>query len=79
MGIFLDAFKRGRAAIVAGDYDERDVQADIIKEKISWVIGIRAIYYLQQGKFWDITPAILDEISEEIASKFDFTVAEAAK
>lgn len=134
----FEAFKRGRAAIVAGDYDERDVQADIIKEKISWVIGIRAIYYLQQGKdnlpsegdaygaafhdlseglgfvyslrftrkagsdegyftadavdsymdklindnangFWDLTPAILDEISEEIASKFDFTVAEAAK
>ena len=45
-----DAFKEGRAAIVAGEYDTRDKQADIIKEKLSTVIGVRAIYYLQQGK-----------------------------
>ncbi|MEO1253451.1 MAG: DUF4856 domain-containing protein [Bacteroidota bacterium] len=45
-----DAFKRGRAAIVAGDYDVRDAQADIIREKISTVIGVRAVYYLQQAK-----------------------------
>ncbi|TYA71463.1 DUF4856 domain-containing protein [Seonamhaeicola marinus] len=44
------AFKLGRAAIVAGDYDLRDEQADIIREKISEVIGIRAVYYLQQAK-----------------------------
>ena len=134
----FEAFKTGRAAIVAGDYDERDKQADIIKEKISWVIAIRAVYYLQQGKnnlptegnaygsafhdlseglgflyslqftrksgtqesyftsqeaasfidrvltnnengFWTVTPATLDEVSEEIASKFDFTVAQAAE
>ena len=129
-----DAFKTGRAAIVSGDYETRDKQADFIKEKISDVIGIRAIYYLQQGKkgietesyggafhdlsegfgfvyslrftrdagssnskfsgteiesftsqllegngFWDITPATLDAISESIAIKFDFTVAQAAE
>ncbi len=45
-----NAFKLGRAAIVAGDYDLRDQQAEIIREKISEVIGIRAVYYLQQGK-----------------------------
>ena len=45
-----EAFKLGRAAIVAGDYTVRDAQADIIKEKISEVIAIRAVYYLQQGK-----------------------------
>lgn len=45
-----DAFKMGRAAIVAGDYTVRDQQANIIKEKLSEVIGIRAVYYLQQGK-----------------------------
>lgn len=44
------AFKMGRAAIVAGDYDVRDEQANIIREKISTVIGVRAVYYLQQGK-----------------------------
>ena len=45
-----EAFKMGRAAIVAGEYDVRDEQADIIKEKISTVIAARAVYYLQQGK-----------------------------
>ncbi len=129
-----DAFKEGRAAIVSEAYDTRDKQADIIKEKISDVIGIRAVYYLQQGKialeaedfggafhdlsegfgfiyslrftrdagssnskfsgeevasfisqleegngFWDVTPATLDAISESIAAKFDFTVAQAAE
>ena len=45
-----DAFKMGRAAIVAGDYTIRDEQAAIIREKISTIIAIRAVYYLQQGK-----------------------------
>jgi len=45
-----DAFKLGRAAIVNNDYLTRDEQADIIRENISKVIAIRAIYYLQQGK-----------------------------
>ena len=45
-----NAFKLGRAAIVAGDYTVRDTQADIIREKISTVIAVRAVYYLQQGK-----------------------------
>ena len=134
----FDAFKLGRAAIVEKDYELRDEQADIIKDKISEAIAIRAVYYLQQGKngipadgnqsaygptfhdlsegfgfvyslrftrksgsndtyfsrsevdgfisqleagngFWDITPETLDEISETIADKFDFTVAQAAE
>ncbi|AXG71940.1 hypothetical protein KORDIASMS9_04198 [Kordia sp. SMS9] len=45
-----EAFKTGRAAIVEKNYTVRDEQADIIREKISEVIGIRAVYYLQQGK-----------------------------
>ena len=52
-GIAMDiynAFKLGRAAIVAKNYDVRDAQAQIIREKISEIIGIRAVYYLQQGK-----------------------------
>lgn len=125
------AFRTGRAAIVAKEYDERDAQAKIIQSLVSKVIGVRAVHYLQQGKnalsgekggafhdlseglgfvyslrftkadngsrlfsqsevdgfintltagngFWDITPAQLDAMSESIASKFDFTVAQAA-
>ncbi len=44
-----DAFKLGRAAIVAKEYTVRDQQAEIIREKISKIIGIRSVYYLQQG------------------------------
>ena len=130
------AFKLGRAAIVAGDYDTRDEQAEIIRGLLSKVVAVRAVYYLQHGKnllpngddnygpafhdlsegfgfvyslqftrkpnssesyfstsevngfiadltagngFWDITPAKLDEMSEAIAAKFDFTVAQAAE
>ncbi|WP_243641604.1 DUF4856 domain-containing protein [Maribacter algicola] len=46
----FQAFKLGRAAIVAGDYDLRDEQAKIIQQKVSEIIGIRAVYYLQQAK-----------------------------
>lgn len=46
----FDAFKLGRAAIVAGEYDVRDEQIAILRENISEVIGIRAVYYLQAGK-----------------------------
>lgn len=128
----FDAYKLGRAAIVAKDYEVRDQQAVILRELISQVVGIRAVYYLQQGKngieandfgaafhdlsegfgfiyslqftrnpatnapyfsavevqgfidqlttgngFWDLTPAALNEMSETIASRFTFTVAQA--
>lgn len=125
------AFKLGRAAIVAKNYTVRDAQAQIIREKISEIIGIRAVYYLQQGKlgltnnkaaafhdlsegfgfiyslqftrkpntnapyftkdevdafittlttgngFWDITEQALDTMSDAIAERFNFTVAQA--
>ncbi|MEE9364647.1 MAG: DUF4856 domain-containing protein [Cellulophaga sp.] len=45
-----DAFKLGRAAIVAKEYKVRDEQAEIIRENISKVIAIRAVHYLQAGK-----------------------------
>lgn len=129
-----EAFKLGRAAIVAKNYTVRNQQAAIIREKISQVIAIRAVYYLQQGKnkwsgdkaaaFHDIseglgfiyslqftrkadtkspyftksevegylsslldtgnglwestTPATLQSVSDKIAAKFSFTVAQAA-
>jgi len=130
----FEAFKLGRAAIVAGEYTVRDEQAEILKEKIAEVVAVRAIYYLQNGKnaltsqdfgggfhdlseavgfiyslrfvrqanstepyfskveidnfisqltaengFWDLDAATLDQISEAIAAKFNFTVAQAAQ
>ena len=45
-----NAFKLGRAAIVAKNYTVRDEQVEILREKISMIIGIRAVYYLQGGK-----------------------------
>jgi hypothetical protein len=44
------AFRTGRAAIVAGDYAERDRQATIIKENLTKVLAVRAVYYLKQGE-----------------------------
>lgn len=131
----FDAFKLGRAAIEAKNYDVRNEQAAIIREKVSEVIAVRGIYYLQAGKnkiiddnrqgafhalseaygfvyslrftrksdsatplftraevdallgmlmdsaengYWNITPETLDAVSEAMAAKFDFTVAQAA-
>lgn len=48
--VIFDAYKLGRAAIVAKDYDLRDAQAAIIRQKVSEIIAIRSVYYLQQGK-----------------------------
>ncbi len=46
----FQAYKLGRAAIVAKDYTVRDEQSEILRELISKVIAIRAVHYLQQGK-----------------------------
>ena len=45
-----EAFKLGRAAIVSKVYSTRDAQIQILREKISEIIGIRAVYYLQVAK-----------------------------
>ena len=46
----FEAFKTGRAAIEAGEYELRDEQVAIIRENLSMVIAVRSIYYLQAGK-----------------------------
>jgi hypothetical protein len=46
----FDAFLTGRAAIVAGRYDIRDKQIQIIRTQLSRVVAVRAVYYLQSGK-----------------------------
>jgi hypothetical protein len=51
------AFKLGRAAIVANNYTVRDEQAAIIKQAVSKVIGVRAVHYLKAGK------AVIDNTS----------------
>ncbi len=45
----FQAFKTGRAAIVANDYVESKRQADIIRRQLSEVIGIRAVFYIKEG------------------------------
>ncbi len=131
----FNAFKLGRAAIVAGEYAVRDEQIKIIKEKISNIIGIRSVYYLQAAKrafaanengtalhdlseaygfiyslmftqnpsteepyftynevngllnslisdgpngFWDLKDSTLDDLSNQIASRFSFSLNQAA-
>ncbi|CAM3561834.1 hypothetical protein FSS13T_06920 [Flavobacterium saliperosum S13] len=44
------AFRKGRAAIVAGDYATRDAQIAIIKQKLALVSAVRAVFYLKEGK-----------------------------
>jgi len=120
---------------VAGDYDLRDQQAAIIRERISEIIGIRAVYYLQSAKLafqsgaigtalhdlsegygfiyslrfthnptsgtayfsameveqmlldlmgdganglWDLSSTTIDQLSKDIANRFNFTVSQAA-
>jgi hypothetical protein len=46
----FDAFALGRQAIVEKNYDLRDAQAAIIREKISMIMGVRAVYYLEYAK-----------------------------
>ena len=45
----FQAFKTGRAAIVAKDYATSKKQADIIRQELSNVVAIRAVFYLKQG------------------------------
>ena len=128
-----NAFKLGRAAIVGKNYTVRDEQVSILREKISLIIAVRSVYYLQAGKtylnennpakafhnlsegygfifslqftrkpntdspyfnksevdgfidqlmvgngFWDSTSETLDQMSNQIATEFGFTVEAAA-
>lgn len=43
-------FRLGRAAIVVGEYRERDARANRIKEILTDVLVIRSIYYLKQAE-----------------------------
>ena len=127
------AFRKGRAAILANDYETRDAQIAIIKSKLALVLAVRTVHYLQEGKaklnidggakalhalseaygfilclrftnkpgtdnpyfsklevetmietlmngangLWQSDPVILDNLSEQIASRFEFSVQQA--
>lgn len=131
----FDAYALGRAAIVENDYETRDEQATILRNRISTVLAVRAVYYLESGikalqesptnygaafhdlseaygfifslqfsripntndsyltkseidafladledgnGLWDVQVQTLENISTSIASKFNFTVEQAA-
>ncbi len=44
------AFRTGRAAITASDYEARDEQVAILRRELSRVMAIRCVFYLQQGR-----------------------------
>lgn len=46
----FQSFLRGRTAIVENQYDLRDEEIATLQEQLSALIGIRAVYYLQQAK-----------------------------
>jgi len=129
------AFKIGRGAVVAQDYEVLADAISVLRYQISKVVAVRAVHYLEAGKndlavqdyesafhglseaygfiyslqftrnphtgdaylsineveallakldagngFWDLEDGtVLNEISNAIVSKFDFTVAQAAE
>lgn len=69
----FDAFKAGRTAIVNKDYDERDAQADVLREAIAKVIAVRGVYYLQAGKSKiEATDAEDGDIFHDLSEGFGF-------
>lgn len=69
----FEAFKLGRAAIVAGDYKLRDEQAAIIREQVSKVIAVRGVYYLQQGKkALETTPIAYGGVFHDLSEAYGF-------
>ncbi len=45
----LEAFVKGRIAIVEKNYTERDAQIAILREKLSIIVAVRAVHYLGGG------------------------------
>lgn len=44
------AFRTGRAAITASNYEVRDEQAAILQRELSRVMAVRTVFYIQQGR-----------------------------
>lgn len=45
----LEAFVKGRIAIVEKNYTERDAQVALLREKLSIIVAVRAVHYLGGG------------------------------
>jgi len=72
--IIYDAFKLGRAAIVAQDYDERDEQYAIIKENLDKVIVYKASDYLRSGSSY-ITAGQWPEAMHALSEGYGFILS----
>lgn len=68
----FEAFKLGRAAIVAGKYEIRDQQADIIKEAISKVIAVQAVHFLQMSKQEIIESGLSGTVFHHLSQSYGF-------
>lgn len=69
----FDAFITGRYAIAQNDLELRNIQAEIIKEKMSEVIGVRAVFYLQQAKFTlENNPAAMGTVFHDLSEAYGF-------
>ena len=69
----FESFKSGRAAIVAADYDLRDDEASTLREKMSEVIGVRAVYYLEQAAFaFPMTASNTGTIFHDLSEAYGF-------
>ncbi len=69
----FNAFKRGRAAIVAKEYEVRDEQAEIIREAVSEVIAVRAVFYLQQARLTiEQNPSSLGGVFHDLSEAYGF-------
>lgn len=63
-GIVFEAFRKGRAAIAAKDYNGRNAAANTIKEYVEKAIAAACYYYVSHPQASTDKPAQLHELSE---------------
>jgi len=69
----FEALTLGRAAITAKNYEVRDEQSAELRRLVSTVIAVRAIYYLQQGKFqWPVDNANFGPSFHDLSEGYGF-------
>ncbi len=69
----FESFKSGRAAIVDANYDLRDDEAATLREKMSEIIGVRAVYYLEQAAFaFPMTASNTGTIFHDLSEAYGF-------
>ena len=69
----FESFKSGRAVIVDANYDLRDDEAATLREKMSEIIGVRAVYYLEQAAFaFPMTASNTGTIFHDLSEAYGF-------